>query len=511
MLELLRGNPNVSETYQFNLLYFPNSSGHWLLALFLLFTSAFTATKLMVSLTYLSFVASVGWLRWRTAGSDGVVISILIGAALGFNWMWLQGFYNFIFGMAVAIFTIGLYFGWQDGMNWKRSLILAVLVLLTFWSHIVSLPVVAGSVAVIAICRSFPVSGRNVRNLLLSAVSFVPLIPFVIGYRAYTEAGGPMQPIWRSVQNAFSLTDWFTQIRSADSFILISRKTFPFLDIQSEWLAVFTPLLWIGVALIILSAATFLVRCEELKGKMGQLAPFFLLSGLCLVIAIFSPDDLQFSDSKGGVIRERVLLSGLVLIIPILRFRTVSRAFRIGAMACLVFVILFQTAAMWEFAVRSDRQAAEFFKATSAIPEGASVAAITITPGTPRFSASSISSMNNFNGTVKNIRVWDNYEFGHYLFPVVPVRPEDRLFTHNLTSNNTYFLDRTNDFDQSRLDKLRWVFENNDSRINTLIVWGSDPRIETIIEPWIETAPLFSSDSLRVFRIKATGSADQGL
>src|SRR5690606_18467949 len=136
------------------------------------------------------------------------------------------------------------------------------------------------------------------------------------------------------------------QIRSADSFILISRKTFPFLDIQSEWLAVFTPLLWIGVALIILSAATFLVRREELKGKMGQLAPFFLLSGLCLVIAIFSPDDLQFSDSKGGVIRERVLLSGLVLIIPILRFRTVSRAFRIGAIACLAFVILFQTAAM---------------------------------------------------------------------------------------------------------------------------------------------------------------------
>src|SRR5690348_16412864 len=106
MLELLRGNPRFTDLFQFNFIFFPDVSGHWLMALMLLVTSAFTTTKVMMTLTYVGLVAAVGWLRWRTAGREGILTSFLIGGALAFKWLWLEGFYNFNLGFAIAVFTI---------------------------------------------------------------------------------------------------------------------------------------------------------------------------------------------------------------------------------------------------------------------------------------------------------------------------------------------------------------------------------------------------------------------
>src|SRR5215204_4120781 len=121
MLELLKGNPAANELFAFNSLSVPNSSGHWLMSLVLLFLTPFAVTKIIVTLTLAGFVASIGWLRLKTTGTEGLKTSFLIGAAVGFNWLWLVGFYNFLLGVCCFVFTVGLFYGWREKMNFPRA------------------------------------------------------------------------------------------------------------------------------------------------------------------------------------------------------------------------------------------------------------------------------------------------------------------------------------------------------------------------------------------------------
>ena len=126
MLEILKGNQAVSELFIFNSVSVPNSSGHWLQVLLLVLFQPFVVTKIIVTFTFAGFVASVGWLRWKTVGIDGLKTSLLFGAAIGFNWLWFLGFYNFIIGVCGLSLTIGIFYSWRDDLNWRRSMILSI-------------------------------------------------------------------------------------------------------------------------------------------------------------------------------------------------------------------------------------------------------------------------------------------------------------------------------------------------------------------------------------------------
>ena len=247
MLELIRGNSRIAEMHQFNLITFPNVGGHWLLAFFLLFTSAFTATKLMMSITYVGFVAAVGWLRWNTSGRDGLLLSVVFAAAIGFNFMWLIGFYNFLLGLIIAIFGVGLYFRWRERFVAWHAAVLAVLIVAAFLCHVVSFAIFGLALGVMA---WIPFSQISFRKLALAAAAFIPVMPLLYLYRANTEAGGPMVPAWRRLaDNIASPIAWIDQLRSVDSFVLISRTSFPFTDVETPLFRVFTPVIYIAPAM----------------------------------------------------------------------------------------------------------------------------------------------------------------------------------------------------------------------------------------------------------------------
>ena len=110
VLELFKHNPAFTEIYSLNSAPLPNLSGHYLLTLLLIFFSPFVVTKIMVSLTFAGLTAAIAWLRMQVCGPDAdLKMSVLLGAALAFNWMWLLGFYNFIIGVIGFAFALGLY------------------------------------------------------------------------------------------------------------------------------------------------------------------------------------------------------------------------------------------------------------------------------------------------------------------------------------------------------------------------------------------------------------------
>ncbi len=494
MGQLLAGNTATADVYKFNSIALPNSSGHWVLLLLLQFFSAFTVTKIFVTASFALFVAGTGWLRVQVAGPEGIKMSLLIGAAMGFNWLWLVGFYNFMVGVIGLMFILGLFYRRRERIGVADTIVLSVLLTLVYLSHIVTFLVLAGGIFVIIF---FSPGVRKVKTLLLTGVAMLPVIPLALKFKSIGESGG-FSPVWRSLDNPYSLTSWLHQIRVVDPFIIISRKTLPFVTDISTGFAVFTPVLWLFIAFLCLAVASF----SFYRSRPDLVRPvfaFFVLAAAAFVLALFGPDD--FNLTNGGVLRERFFICGLLFCVPLFRADG-SRWLKRVAQFCLLFVIAYQTLALWEYALNSDNQSRVFMSASELLSKSPASATIAIAEGSPRFHADPIPQLNCYNAIGTNNIVWDNYEFGHYLFPLITKNTEDRHFIYDFT--RSHYLGR-NDPDDAlgsfdvKLGLLNSSLESYNDKIETIAIWGRDPRVEAVINRWFEAEPYFENEKLRLF------------
>jgi hypothetical protein len=108
--------------------------------------------------------------------------------------------------------------------------------------------------------------------------------------------------------------------------------------------------------------------------------------------------------------------------------------------------------------------------------------------------------MNNYNGFGRNLTVWDNYEIGHFLFPVVARSHSDKALALNLTSSNTFVLDNPQETFAEKIARLDVALANG--QIETLIVWGAFAELDSSITRHFESEPYFRSGNVRIFRRK---------
>ncbi|MBS1793984.1 MAG: hypothetical protein JSS81_09025 [Acidobacteria bacterium] len=495
ILEIFRKTPETLRFFALNSISIPNSSGHWLLAFLLLFFNPFLTTKIIVTLTFAGFVAAAGWLRQKTApGAEGLKTSLLFGAVLGFNWLWFLGFYNFIIGVVCLAATVGLFFHWREELNPKRLLLIAGLLLIAYLSHIVSFMILSGTLFLLAVTVS---REKIFKNLLGLAAAVVPVVPLAILYKSLSAGGGGFYPAWRNLDNPFSPLSWFAQIRTADPFILISRTAFPFLSDASALYALFTPAVWIYAFVLLMLYATF-YRKERSKLNANSLL-FLTLLLLSIAGAMFAPDD--FGLTNGSIIRERILLCGLFFLIPLFRTEDHPKLKRIGQL-CLVVVFIFQTAALWDYALRTDREAHLYMEAARALPEGERIASVVVLEDGRRFHSLPMTQMSSYLGIGRNVVVLDNYEAGHYLFPVVARQAEDKQFIFDLTTSNVYTLNNPDEKFDEKLARLDAVLSRNQGRITTLVLWGRNPKVESTVGRWFAPTPYFENGSVRLFHAR---------
>ena len=494
MLELLKGNDFTHQYHALNSVPVPNSSGHWLMVLLLIFFSPFVVTKIIVTLTFAGLVASVGWLRYQTVGSEGLKTSLLIGAVVGFNWMWFMGFYNFMIGVIGFSFTLGLYYRWREKMNLWRAIVISLLLIIVYLSHLISFGILAGSIFILAV---FVPTSNLKKSLLWTALAFIPAIPLVISYIVLSQSGG-FYPAWSSLDNPYSIFSWIRQIAAADPFVILSRKTFPFYDSSSVLFAFFTPVLWLSLALFILFLST--VFSQQKKRVLSRnYFPFIMLLGFSILFIMFAPDD--FGMNNGWILRERIVVCGVLFTVPLYRtdsFRYLKRL----AQICLIFVVIFQTSVLWEYSLEADKIAPEFLSGRNMIKEGDSIGSVFLLEDVFRFHASPETNLNTFNAVGRDIVVWDNYEIAYYVFPIIARNPSDRQFAQNFTTSNGFQLNNPNEDFEKKLTKLNSALEKNHEKINTMLVWGYDARVDKVLNNWYESEPYFENGRLRLFRHK---------
>lgn len=495
MLEILRGNPLVSDFYALNSISVPNSTGHWLMVLLLNIFSPFTITKIMQTVTFAGVVAAVGWLRHQTEGRIGLTTSFLLGAVFAFNWLWFMGFYNFMIGVIGFIFTLGLYYRWRENMNLFRSIILAVLILIVYLSHLISFGMLAASLILLAL---FAPKSRLKQTWLWTFLAFLPVVPLMIIYKLLSESGGGVYPQWRYLSDPFSISSWISQLRGVDPFVIISRKRFPFSSESSSLFAIFTPIIWLFFAFFLLFVP-FLKTALKNKAVPKEKLPFLILFITFLFIALFSPDD--FGYSHGSILRERIFICSLVFFVPLFEVNKNLILKRL-AQFCLLLVICFQTAALWDYSLGTNREAEEFLSVREQISETDSLASVIIMPDVMHFHSSPMLNLNLLVGINKNVIVWDNYELGYYIFPIVAKTESDRQFIRRLTESNGFGLNNPVENFAEKLGKLDSALEANHDKIETMLVWGNEPRVQAVLNKWFESEPFFENRRVRLFRHK---------
>lgn len=463
-----------------------------MLAGLLVFFSPATVTKLMVTLTFAVFVAAVGWLRFQIAGNKDLKTGFLLGAALAFNWMWFLGFYNFIIGEIGFIFTLGLYWQWRESLNFRRSIVLSILLLFVFFSHLISFLMLAASLFILNIFTSRSLFKRT---LIWTATAFLPVLPFVIGYKLLSQtAGGEMSPVWRNLSNPLSLADWTLHLQAADPFQLLSRKTLPFLDVNSLGFAVFSPVLWLAAALFFLAAGTLIREKTNIISKRHL--PLILLTIVPIIFWAVAPDD--FGQSHGAFLRERFFLCGLICFVPL--FNTeISPLLKKFALFCLAFVVIFQTAVLWEYAWRTNNLGREYLAAERAIENTDSLGSIVLIEDGCRFRSNPLTSINPLLGVGKNTRVWDNYEIGYYLFPVIARNPADRQFVLDFSENSDINLCNAIEID-GKFSQLDYLLNTHHDKIKVMLVWNGDERVKNLLTEWYAEKPYFQNGRVALFR-----------
>lgn len=492
IIQLLKNNLSFTEIYALNPVPIPNLTGHWFLAFLLIFFSPFVVTKIMVTLCFASFVAAVGWLRFQIAGREGIHTALLLGSAMSFNWMWFLGFYNFIIGVIGFTFTLGLYWRWRENLNLYRAFIISILVIFVYLSHLISFGMLFGSLLVLSVFVSpFLIK----RTIVWTLACFLPVLPLTISYKLASEAGGQISPIWRYLENPLSISNWITQLRTADPFQLMSRKAFPFVSFDSTFFALFSPFLWLAGAFLFLSLATFFSQHKHYFFSRRYL-PFTLLSFFSIVFWIFAPDD--FGSSHGSFLRERILLCGLICFIPLFSFKKFSVFFYLAQIS-LVFIICFQTMVLWEYSLYADRLGREYLPGKAKISDADSFGSIILIENGCRYKSSPLTNINSLYGLGNNMRVWDNYELGYYLFPVIAVNQSDKEFIYNFRKSNVFELCDPNEKTNEKLAHLASVLESHHDKIRVMLVWGQDERIESIIEKWYEEKPFFQNERVKMF------------
>ena len=491
--ELFAGNPAFTGLYALNHAPLPNLSGHYLLSFLLFFFAPDAITKLLMTFTLAGFVAAIVWLRRQTVGADGLELTILLGTALAFNWMWFLGFYNFIIGAVGFAFTLGLYWRWRENLNLFRSLILSALLIAVYFSHLISFGMLAGGFVLIGICVAPP---HLKRNLIWTTVIFLPIIPLLIGFKLLAAKGGEMSPVWHALENPYSVADWLRQMQIADPFQLLSRKALPFVAGTSNIYAVFTPFLWLTAAFVFLAAATFASRRRrEIFSR--PMIPFFLIGVLSIVFWVIAPDD--FGKSHGGFLRERVLLCGLVCFVPLMRVEN-ARLAGYAAAAMLSFVIIFQTATLWEYARFAENIGHEYLSGRSQISDSDSLAAIVLIKDGCRYKAAPLANLTTFYGIGNNTLIFDNYEMGYYQFPVVTKNPEMSRFIYDFREAAFFENCAPDDVSDGKFAALKSSVEANNDKISVMLVWDDDARIAPILSPFYESDPFYQNGRLRLFR-----------
>lgn len=501
MAELLKQPTTFDGLYAVRWDPLPYWAAHLCLTGLMSLFSERTADRILMTLTSMGFASAMVWLRWRVAGWEGMWAIAPLAVLLSLNNLWLLGLYSFLLGAGLMLVTLGVWWRWRDAMGPGRALIIALLLVAGYLTHLVSVGLTVISLVILALGTP----GRAWwRRNAWTAASFAPLMPLAIMYHRVMRAGGAISPSWYGLENAWSPVAWFNYARSVDFMLLRPGKELaPFAVEPSDWFGYVAPTTWLMIAVAGLLLLTLLGRGDAAwREKRG----WVLLALLLFSGAFVGP--CGFGGAHGSILRERILLLAMAVSAPALTFnlKSVSAVpFNLkqwSARACGIILLIcaaLQIAFVWDYALFSNRLVSDFMAAKPYVGTGQRIETIQIDTGGP-YCSNPVHNLSSALGIGNGNVVWNNYGPCLYYFPVKFA--DDEVSRRALRLSEVSVFHFQNSYPDESLHLAWWeqLLAETHAQIDTLVVAGANAEIDRINAQWYGTEPVFQNASVKVFR-----------
>lgn len=494
MIELLKSHSPLQEVYAVRWNPLPYWGAHITLTALMSILSERAADRLMLTFTSIGFACAMLWLRWRVAGWEGMAIAAPLTALVSLNVLWLLGLYSFLMGSCLFIITLGAWWAAREKMGARPALIIAALLVLGYFIHLISLAVTVIALVVLALVTP----GRDrLRRVSWTAASLAPILPLAIIYKQMMQSNGEVRASWSGITDFFSLQQWLNYSSGVDFLSLrADRNNLPFVEGHSRWFGLASPYAWGIVALAILIGVTIFTRRVE-GGSATQARRAWIILPLILIIGAYLAPD-SFGDPHGGILRERILLLGVAAIVPGLRIDTRQLSVRFAG-AVLMLAALVQIGYVWEYGLSSNQIVSDFMRAKPYVGTGQRVELLRVNVES-RFRANPIHNLSNMLGIGTSNVVWNNYGPSLYYFPI--------KFKDDSIGERARSLSDVSQFEYNNprvdIDEhiAYWsvVLAENHDRIDALVVWGAAPSLDAANAQWYGSRPVFDSGKTRVFQ-----------
>ena len=377
--------PLFHQHYEIDWRPIPNWFGHAALALLMFPFAPRTAEKVLLTLLVLLYVAAARFFagsvdperRW--AG--------LLALPLLYNQLLLLGFYNFTFSLPFCLLAVGTWWRSRDSPGWRLAVKLNLLLLLCWFSHIVSFCLALASIGALWLIT---LRGREWKRHLLHPLMLAPqaLLPL---WFVQQQGGVPIPTTWSAELHR----NYFMRLEVL--FLFGSEQ------------------LWIGMILAVLFGTLLLLTLAG-KPRMGEEDGFVLLSLLAILLYVLSPEGM----SGGTLLKNRLSLYPYLLLLPWLApwFGKVDRAVRPAVMALVALLTVWQVVKIVEAYRLLQPDVRAFLAAAEPIPPDSRVLPLLFSRETthPRFGA--LGHLIDYPAAEKGWIEWDNYEAACGLFPV---------------------------------------------------------------------------------------------
>lgn len=384
----------------------PNLLAQIILAALTPFFPGRIADQILMSLTFAGLAAAVVWLRVVVRGTQGIWALLPFAIVVSLSRLWLLGLYGFILGAAIFCVVLGWWWRTREEPSLRWSAILAMLLLVAWFSHLVSyiFTVIALGILLTSVPR---VSRRSVNYTLLA---FVPSF-LLAGWYATVMAGhASFVPYYMRLKE-HSVGGWLQYLRSVKVLSIAPQTALPFLDDELGVFALFAPAVLLGIAFTVCLISTV----KALRTHFSDLSSaraWAIIAAVFLVGSLIAPESFG---PHGGFLRERIFLLGLISAVPAISLPSAGSARAVLVLTLLALVL--QSAFVWEYAIESNQRLGGLTAAASVIPASSRV--LVIQPRVKeRFRVSPTLHAANLLGARPRVVVWNNFQANIYYFPV---------------------------------------------------------------------------------------------
>ena len=182
-------NPDYQfrDYYEINWYPFPNWLSHFSLAVLMFVFPPLIAEKIFLSLYVILFPLAIHY--FLNAVQRGRYALVILSFTFIYNYLFLMGFYNFAISVPLFFLALGYWWKHKDAMNRNRIILLNLLIVITYFAHLISYAFILFAIALLALLYF----KRDFKRILVTGGYLLPAAILLLVYLPTSDllAGAP--------------------------------------------------------------------------------------------------------------------------------------------------------------------------------------------------------------------------------------------------------------------------------------------------------------------------------